>query len=320
MKYFALLLMNLLMPIMALAQSGLVAALYHGDNFKIYYSNEAFKKAMSDAEPGDIITLSPGTFLSPNINKAVTIRGAGIGAVDSINTNNTLPTILQDPSAIHLDVPSDASSGGYSLNIEGVIFDGPIYADNLSDAIFSKSRFYSINQMSDSSIYNVSFIQCVFETNINNTDFSIHNSVCLDGVSASMVSNSIIICQSNLSSKATFNNCIFIATKGGSMYGNAFNCIWFGSNPSHPFGQGVNLNPERQNKIVPDDVEIFVPGTFYQLNENGKKYLGNDGTEVGIYGSRLPFSTVTSYPQIKKFSVSPESTEEGTLQIEFEVQ
>ena len=61
----------------ALAQT-LVATLKHGDNISFYYGANALVDAHEDAETGDIITLSSGTFTTPNwFSQAITWGGAG---------------------------------------------------------------------------------------------------------------------------------------------------------------------------------------------------------------------------------------------------
>lgn len=332
MKQIIFLIAAILMPVYALAQEGLVGVLYHGDDFKIYYSNEALKNAMEDAEDGDIITLSPGLFAGTTIDKAVTIRGAGIGAVGSVDNGTSNPTIISGSHKINI---SGDSESGHTLNIEGVIFEQELRISNLSNAIIAKSRFLGA-VLSDSkpTIDNVSFVQCVFDNRIDlytNNTISIYNSVlarlftpnnfyvnCYNSVLLHPDSNATGFDRQEF----TYHNCIFVSEYSGAIinYSKAFNCLFIGKHSSKGAFSGTNTSIERQNITVPDGEEIFVSGSFYELNENGKKYLGDDGTEVGIYGSKMPFSTVTSYPQIKKFNVSPESTTDGKLKIEFEIQ
>lgn len=59
--------------------------------------------------------------------------------------------------------------------------------------------------------------------------------------------------------------------------------------------------------------------TFELTDEAKAQYLGTDGTEVGIYGGSLPFTTESSLPKIKKFNVASKSTEDGKLKVEIEV-
>ena len=58
----------------------------------------------------------------------------------------------------------------------------------------------------------------------------------------------------------------------------------------------------------------------FELTEEAKtKYLGTDGTEVGIYGGLLPYNSTPSYPQITKMNVANKTTADGKLSVEIEV-
>lgn len=332
MKHLFSLLTVLLLPLLVSAQEGLVAVLYHGDDFKTYYSSEAFKNAMVDAENGDIITLSPGTFTAATLNKAVTIRGAGIGSVDPMN-NETTPQTIINGSPIYANVNPESSSG-HTLNIEGIVFNGSFSIYHLSDAIISKTRFnsYVADYNNDAVIDNITFIQCIFDESIglkSNHSCSVYNSVLKgfhsDYPKANIINSVVLIPNSYCffdNNNLTYRNCIFVSDHDTAYMSSSIvnNCVWTGKHSENDPFLNANGNPDRNNKVIPEDEEIFIEGSFYMLNENGKGYLGSDGTEVGIYGSGLPFSTVTSYPQIKKFNISPESTTDGKLKIEFEIQ
>ncbi len=71
--------------------------------------------------------------------------------------------------------------------------------------------------------------------------------------------------------------------------------------------------------MLPTGTQLFKEGTFYQLTDDAKKYLGSDGTEVGIYGGSLPFDPTPTNPQIVKFNVAPKTTADGKLSIDIEV-
>ena len=64
----------------------------------------------------------------------------------------------------------------------------------------------------------------------------------------------------------------------------------------------------------------IIDGETFELTEEAKsKYLGDDGTQVGIYGGIYPYNPTTTAPQIKKFDVARKSTAEGKLQVDIEV-
>ena len=58
---------------------------------------------------------------------------------------------------------------------------------------------------------------------------------------------------------------------------------------------------------------------FTLTDEAAAKYLGNDGTQVGIYGGSLPYDENPTIPQITKCNVASKSTADGKLSVDIEV-
>lgn len=324
----------LLCQVESWAQGVQTATLHHGSEFKSFYSATAFKEAMAEAQPGDVINLSSGTFKGTLINIPVTIKGAGIGVVDGADNVSKLQTSFSDGFTIN--VP--ANENGFTLSMEGFVCDGLVSIDDVTNPIFSKMRFKSIqcNKSSDDAkISNVTLFHCIFEdlSFAEDATFLMYNCVFpgfRNASSAAQISvfNSVVDIKSNDyvgdSNNISYSNCIFDASKVSSViYYNAslYDCLCIGGD-EYTFGKNYgsnNMLPGRNNRLLPKDVDAFVEGTFYRLTDQAMGYLGNDGTQVGIYGTALPFSTKTSYPQIKKFVVSPESTTDGKLKIEIEI-
>lgn len=64
-----------------------------------------------------------------------------------------------------------------------------------------------------------------------------------------------------------------------------------------------------------DDSEKFV------LKEDAaKKYLGDDGTQMGLYGGNMPYDERISMPHITKCNVAGKSTVDGKLSVEIQVE
>ena len=58
----------------------------------------------------------------------------------------------------------------------------------------------------------------------------------------------------------------------------------------------------------------------FELTETAvATYLGNDGTQVGIYGGNLPYDENPTIPQITKCNVASKSTADGKLSVDIEV-
>lgn len=316
--------------LISFSQAGQIATLHHEDGIKTFYSGSAFKKAMAEAQPGDLITLSPGTFSAVNITIPVTVRGAGMGAVDSIQTSPL--TILS--GSYRVDIPENEN--GYVLSMEGLMNDQSVKLNKAYNAIFSKMKFTSItarDSNDESSVLdNITFLHCIFTDKLNynlNDTFSLYNCVVKSqgnsgGKPAVIVfQNCVITVPGYTNDSGTYTNCIFAPIEKDEYVhdsAKAFNCLWVGehSKYSDAFTKN-NANPERNNKKFPTDKSAFKENTLYQLTDEAKAYLGTDGTEIGLYGGQTPFAIQTSYPQIKKLVVAPESTADGKLKIEIEL-
>ena len=58
----------------------------------------------------------------------------------------------------------------------------------------------------------------------------------------------------------------------------------------------------------------------YQLKEEiANTFIGNDGTEVGIYGGMMPYTTRLSYMIIKQCNVAGKTTQDNKLSVEIEL-
>ena len=74
-----------------------------------------------------------------------------------------------------------------------------------------------------------------------------------------------------------------------------------------------------------DDVFETFAGTVtydnsYELKEEiTTSFLGNDGTEVGIYGGMMPYDPRPTYMRMKRCNVAPRSTIDNKLSVEIEV-
>lgn len=156
MKKLFLSLVTTLIATVSFAQTSLLATLSHDGTISTFYGTTALKEALAKANDGDAITLSAGQFLASNINKAVTLHGAGMSINnDSINSHES--TIVQGEFDINL---TDSTSN--RLIIEGLYFTSKLtYNGTIRNALFMKSRFYEITIGNNGgTLVNNSFIHC----------------------------------------------------------------------------------------------------------------------------------------------------------------
>ena len=141
-KNLVLLALMLMTCIGAFAQSSLIATLSHDGQIRAFYGIDALKEAHQAAVAGDVITLTGGTFNATTINKAITLRGAGMLADLNINT---YPTIISGDMSFAL--PDQV----HRLTIEGikflnnVIIKTPLYRPYFQKCIFTSIEQYNSN-------------------------------------------------------------------------------------------------------------------------------------------------------------------------------
>lgn len=315
----------------ATAQSSQLATLNHKGQISTFYGATALNKAHAAAVHGDVITLSVGSFNGVNITKAVTIRGAGMG-MDTIS--NALPTIINSDFTINVPAMDTAN-----LILEGIYHNGTIRYTQATRPMFIKCRFkdFSYQSYSSSTMTDATFMHCKIVGNSISLygSGSIINSVINyePVISNYTITNSIIIEEYQTITNCTMTNCI-IGVYSGSLESSNFvtNSIAF----SH-FDDGANIYDElpfsTTNFVVAkgdifstydfptnvDDDYAIPDDEWFRLSTTGASYLGNDGTEVGIYGGNMPFDPRTTTPQITKCNVAAKSTADGKLSVDIEV-
>lgn len=326
------------------AQSDLVATLSHGSSLSTFSGMDALAQAYAAAAEGDVITLSPGVFNAVNIEKAITVRGAGMQPMES---NGYVATQLANN--VTINVPSGNSS---TLTIEGLQFLGSlgVYGDNLATVLFQKSRFdkavtgFGVNLQALSCIFAQSLTASYrindYSSDFRNTTIKCMNSVIKNATAYGyyneapalakiVATNCIVLPYGNGVKNCVFNNCIIIAGYAGGTYYNplpescsASHCIGIWqretdnlfcniANPTNTMLEGRDEAAFTNvfKSITSVDNLSSINATFELTETAAATYLGDDGTQVGIYGGTNPFNPTPSNPQVKKFTVN--STTEG---------
>lgn len=335
MKRIALLLVLFCLSFAAFPQNQ-VATLQHNDSIAgVYYGQNALASAYNAASNGDIITLSSGTFSSTNISKAIILRGAGC-VYDSVTY--VPPTIISGNFSIGGSVSSNT-------NIEGINMTGVITGYSCNNIRITKCIINSIQQGSGSNM-NWQFVNCIImdfrTTSCYSTigglscsyfkGISIFNSVVLfkeyshaDIYNPTTIYNSIILFDNGQNVKNIVACNSVIATVSGHEISNCsfFNCIGIETGETSLFEGQTAQNVMEVDGY--DDVFETFDGTVtydnaYQLKEEiATSFLGNDGTEVGIYGGMMPYNPRPSYMIMKRCNVAPRSTVDGKLSVDIEI-
>ena len=320
------------------AQNSLVATLNHNDTIKVYYGSNALKNAHSAAVDGDIITLSSGTFLATNITKGITLRGAGAWP-DTV--------AKRQPTVITGDFRIGVSNGVVSnQTIEGIYHNHTItYYGTSKNTNLIKNRLKTITQGSDQwghgVLTNATVVHCYISTDSYFASSTINFQNCVvnkptNSSDGSMEYNNCLIGSINgkNSYNSTYTNCIIYqeprnGNQTSSAFGSsnmAYNCV----NPSKVKDHPLFANIPNSTNIYSTVAEVFKTyrsgalenndSEVFELTDSAKTtFLGVDGTQVGIYGGSFPFDRTVTVPQITKFEVAKQSTSDGKLNVNIEV-
>lgn len=327
-----------------------VATLYHAtkDSTSVYFGMDAFKNAYKASEDGDVITLSSGAFLACDIAKEITIRGAGM-ALDTVN--HIAPTILMGDFQAY----TESKHSEYCLTMEGIYHYQTMYIDykrTLHDANFVKCRFNKIktNIYADenySYFRDVVFLQCrIYDINlVGNATF--YNCIVndIDQIRTSdnpppftnfKFNNCCVLTldpyYADYSSveNSAFYNCVLDGSVRLNASNTAFHCVAYysGADTTTNMFSSLAAHTDNNNHSFTSLQAIFKTYTGSNLSDSENfelqdsiktKYLGMDGTQVGIYGGAYPYSPKVSFPMVSKFKVAPKSDESGKLKVEMVV-
>lgn len=318
------------------AQSSMLATLNHEGTVSTFYGPTALRDAHAAAAHGDAITLSSGSFVSTDITKAITLRGAGM-ELDTLS--GTEPTIISGDFNIQI-----ADTIPQRLTIEGIYHNQYIYyKETLTNALFLKSRLNFVTNSGVAALKNASFIHCRIANHLRleeNSSASCINCAIEDPYSNNTstsnfeLQNCVVKFQDNNTDQvhsSTFKNCLIYANGGrmGQIQSScmAYNCVGFNESFHYPLFENI---PNSTNVHVDNITTVFKTYTgqslqkldsenFELTDEAKSKYLGTDGTQVGIYGGSLPFTSTPSNPQITKCNVAAKSTADGKLSVDIEV-
>ena len=308
----------------ALAQTQ-VATLQHGEEISVFYGQNAFVGAHTAAQTGDIITLSSGTFVPCDITKAITLRGAGC-AIDTVASTN--PTIFG--GNIKLNVADTANF----LTIEGILFTNEVEYGTLNNPKFNRCNFTNIDYYSSSyNMNNAQFVNCIInQFSFNAARYTVLINSVVWNVSfytnnTAVLYNSIMRMNDWVYGLSAYNS-IVIRTGYCKPYPNSsfVNCIGINNYTSGTaFGDGYTSGCDNYTSY--DEVfESFAgefsldePTPFILKDEIATGFLGNDGTQVGIYGGFMPYTNRPTYMVMKRCNVANKSTIDGKLSVDIEV-
>ena len=336
-RFFAIVIMAVcLISQSGVAQDKMLVTLQHGETMTAFYGSNAFKAAVEAAEAGDMLTLSGGSFTATTITKPLKIQGAGY---IQDTQNFRYRTNINGDMAI--EVPGAAAG----LLIEGIWFSNNVIVqgDGLNDFIFRKCR---LNGLYLNAINSGCYIdQCRIASELKftqpTTQFFMANSIARyiygnNGSTSNTFDHCVITKQVANEVVANFHNSLIRNPSGASIcsyynnvmdlntYVSTFNSTNNEQNTVFVYNQGSTeyyIHADYKALFASGDVRYYNDGYDYRLTEEAAaKYLGNDGTQVGIYGGEVPFTDVPTNPQITFKNISANSNANGKLSVRVTVE
>lgn len=325
MKKLIVSLVALMVATISYSQSSMLATLSHDGEISTFYGTSALKDAHAAAEDGDIITLSSGSFNAVDITKGVTIRGAGMGIDKQANTEPTV--IIGD---FKINIPETVTE---RFTLEGIYHNHRIsVCSAFKNGTFLKSRLYYI-LTNGAKITNLTMIHCRVADQIeipSGSSVSCVNCVISSVRGTSDSSYEFLNCY--VSSRdlgagsigfVSFKNCVLRTWSSNDNYLDessiAYNCVGISDSQRDLFRKILNTT-----NVMKSYTEVFktYTGTYnddetFELTDDAKtNFLGIDGTQIGIYGGNMPFSSTPTNPQITKCNVAAKSTADGKLSVD----
>lgn len=343
----------LLTSISIQAQEEAMAVLTHNGTTKTFTGREALINAYAEATHGDLITLSSGQFQSVSkIEKAITIRGAGLGNDDVYQTQ---PTVIYNDMT--LAIPGDVT--GKHFQMEGIYCNSWIYYSHVQkDAKFVKCRLNTITSgqyevTGGDKLYGICRNMQFFHCKITNAVVCNENST-MNFVNCYVESP---YTYHQTTSNMSFRNCVIKSqykkfnALGKSDFAYSYyssstscalwscyltNCIVYKEgtftsrwNDNTMFAKCLlpsNWSPNADRNTYQNYSSVTAifktyNGTYSELenfelkDDAAAAYLGTDGKQVGMYGGVVPYTPRLSGPHIKMLKVSDHSTTDGKLNV-----
>ena len=318
-----------------------IATLQHNGRVRTFYNNTALREALAASVSGDTICLSGGTFLSDTIRHNITILGLGYKGHDTEES-----WVAGD---MYIRIPSTDTVG--RLRLEGIGFFNTVRQDSVLHAPYIVRCYFSSYRINTNKAYfNGQFVNCRIK------EYNSQDNIAA-GANVIFVNSIIYNLYTSSSSYDEFRNC-FVRYLGRAFYSDSYdrlnhsrliNCFIQDVGNSNSRYGGYNLPSEATaincvaigvdannyfrnvhgygNRVITSWNEFFetYDGNYYDYEDfmptdSAKTaFLGNDSTQVGIYGGAVPFTTVPSYPHISWLSTGRTVNADGKLEVEIRV-
>ena len=315
-----------------------MATLQDGDRTSVYYGVDALKQACADApDTLGVITLSAGDFNAPaSLSKSVAIYGVGFERDEATGTNRTcvkgnielkpVDTVNEDgytvyggkqPNGVHLEglyVDGDVRLGNNhdvpicNLTIAKCHAGGISHYANSMDVVIRQSQIgddiYGYNAYDNYTNF-VAKNMLVTNTHLGN----IHGFK----TSSTIVVDHSILRANNIHGAYTYTNSVLYKTPDTGYI--AYNCVFVGSNDPHQDVNGNWYGVQNAGLWAAEGED----GTYAADKDFALKYpnryVGNDGTQVGLHGGVYAWNKIPVLPRITECTIDTSDVPNGTLKV-----
>lgn len=322
------------MAISAITVSAQSVALDHEGTSTIFYGSQSLSQAYAQAEDGDILYISGGSYGDLTLEKKLKIYGTGV------NPNNTAATGISELSNIYVN------AAGAESHIEGVKANNV----NLTSAESVTIRYCQISSVDARLSHNLLMYNNIVGV-IRLGDTCRDNATQLSTgcvISNNYIQSGINRCRENtiknnlfrakgvrddfngsgydyqfVGTACTVENNIFTANSGGygtwCSGGNTTrkNITYWYARTDDNYGVGSSKDAEI---FVDYDEDNFTFDNSFRLKDP-TTYVGTDNTQVGLYGGLFPWNedVMPSNPHIMSNTSGTKTNSEGKLLLNFEV-
>ena len=315
------------------------ATLQHGEQTMVFIGIDAFQNAYeAAADSGDVITLSSGQFNVPSyITKSLSVYGTGFEDDEATGTKATV--IGGGVYSIYLrhgDInDSDGNVIKEGRKVNGCRFEGIAMHDiNLesetNNITISKCKFRDLNANAANTT-NLTVKQCVSRSIRGRNSYRVFNNL--------YVVNSHVGDISNIDNKSTIQVDHCIVTGSLSQTVLCTNSILYNSLPSGATAKNnifVGLNSSVGNGVQDmgnNWTGVVNAGVWAEEDADGsyaenktfelkypEKYVGTDGTQIGLHGGLYPWNKIPSTPRIVESNIDTKTSAEGKLKVSIKVE
>lgn len=315
-----------------------MATLIQGSKTSVYYGENAFVKAYEAADDTlGVIILSSGDFKSPyRIYKSISVYGAGMQG------NKESKTSITSVESIKIQSYKDYDENGkeYYKFPNGCHFEGlyipyfyvdynnsqyaPMYDLNIKKCCVSNTLYLSTN--CHNTLLTQSKIGTVEVSGLYQYNLRISNchlgllSTSNDNLKSTINVDHCIVSSTYTTGIAYYTNNIIYGTiaANSTAYKNIFGTSGSMASPVTADNNWMNIANNGIFEAENEDGSYGI-GKTYAL-KYPKKYIGTDGTEVGLNGGTYKWNPTPCLPRITSSEIDTRTTTDGKLKVSIKVE